>query len=321
MGEAISRRRRIYRLLDASEAAYRPARIINQALIWVIVANVTAATLESSMDLDAAWERAFFVFELVSVAIFSLEYGLRVWVSVDHPACSGMAHWRARLKYMRSPLAVVDFLAVAPFYVSMFVPVDLRYLRLFRLLRLLKLTHHVRGLEIFGHVLRSEARTLAAAVFTMLILVFIAASMMYSLESKAQPEAFGSVFQAIWWAVVTMTTVGYGDVTPITVPGRLIGVVIMILGVGTVALPAGMLAARFSEELQARKDQLSAGVIDALRDGQVGARDRDQLERLREELDLPDEALQRIVDLRQSEVAREGRCPHCGKPVRIPETP
>jgi voltage-gated potassium channel len=154
----------------------------------------------------------------------------------------------------------------------------------------------------------------------MLILVFIAASMMYSLESKAQPEAFGSVFKAIWWAVVTMTTVGYGDITPITVPGRLIGVVIMILGVGTVALPAGMLAARFSEELQARKDQLTASVVDALRDGEVGARDRDQLERLREELDLPDEVLQRIVHLQQSEVTREGRCPHCGKPIRIPET-
>ncbi len=313
MKEPMLLRSKVYRLLDASELAYRPARMINKLLIWVIVANVAAATIESSIQMDAAWRRAFFTFELLSVAVFSVEYVLRVWVSVDSPAFQGLPPWRARLRYMRTPLALVDFLAVAPFYLSFLVPVDMRYLRLFRLLRLLKLSHHMQGLDIFGHVLRSEAKTLAAAIFTMLILVFIAASMMFSVEHQAQPEAFGSVFQAIWWAVVTMTTVGYGDVTPITLPGRLIGIVIMLLGVGTVALPAGMLAARFSEELQARKDQLTASVMDALKDGRVNTSERDHLEQLKDELDLPDDVLQRIMELRQAEGVNRVRCPHCGK--------
>lgn len=313
MTEAISLRLKIYRLLDGSELASRKARIINLFLIWLIVLNVAAATLESSFAVSAASARAFFAFEVLSVLIFSIEYALRVWTCVENPLYENLSARRARFKYIRSPLALIDLLAVAPFYLAMFVPIDLRYLRLFRLLRLLKLSHHMRGLDIFGAVLKSEARTLAAAVFTMLILVFIAASMMFSLEHEAQPEQFGSVFQSIWWAVVTMTTVGYGDVTPITLPGRIIGIVIMLLGVGTVALPAGMLAARFSEELQARKDQLTASVMDALADGRVGVGEQDHLDQLSEELDLPADVLARIVELQKAQRGPASHCPHCGQ--------
>lgn len=170
---------------------------------------------------------------------------------------------------MVSPVAVVDFIAIAPFFISFFIVIDLRYLRLLRVLRLLKLTHYFKDFNIFLTVLVKELKNIAAAIMIMMFLIIIAASLMYSLESEAQAEVFGSILHSLWWAVVTMTTVGYGDVTPVTVLGKAVATIIMLIGVALVALPTAILAAGFSEELRERKRNLDARVKDVLSDGVI----------------------------------------------------
>jgi voltage-gated potassium channel len=139
--------------------------------------------------------------------------------------------------------------------------------------------------------------------------------MMYTLERGAQPEAFNSIPHSIWWAVVTMTTVGYGDVTPVTFGGRLMAGLIMLLGVGIVALPAGMLAARFGEELKSRKDRLRVYVRHALQDGHVDELEQSELEHVARELDISKDALEQLIELQKAQRHISMVCPHCGKGI------
>ena len=204
---------------------------------------------------------------------------------------------------------------MGPAYLGMFVAIDLRYLRLLRLLRLLKLTHYFKGLGIFVDVVQSEARTLASGVFTMAIMVFVAAALMYGVEHAAQPESFGTIGESLWWAVVTMTTVGYGDVYPVTTPGRFLAAIIMLLGVGIVALPAGILAARFAEELQGRRDQLAARLDLAMMDGSINEQELEDLTRLSKDLGISREVLDRMLHTEAVRHLVAPTCPHCGKKI------
>ena len=138
-------------------------------------------------------------------------------------------------------------------------------------MRLLKLSHYFSGLHVFGAVLKREAAAIAGALLTIIILIVVSACLMFSVENAVRPGHFESIAQAIWWAVVTLTTVGYGDVTPVTFAGKLLAIVIMLLGVGTMALPAGIMAARFTEELQYRREFMRSRVKDALSDGRRAA--------------------------------------------------
>ena len=174
-------------------------------------------------------------------------------------------------------MAMIDLLAIAPFFLALFFPIDLRYLRLFRLLRLLKLSHYFDGLNMFLTVLGREIGAIAGAILTLLVLIIISACLMFSIENSAQPGQFDSVAQAIWWSVVTLTTVGYGDITPVTFLGKFVAMIIMLLGVCTMALPAGILAAKFTEELQSRRELMHARVLDALRDGVLDAGEKADL--------------------------------------------
>ena len=275
--------------------------------------NGFAVVLESNPAFFAAYRDFFFAFEVFSVSIFTLEYIARLWAATEHPRFSDTTAWRARLRYAITPMAIVDLLAIAPFYLSLLIPIDLRYLRLFRLLRLLKLSHYFDGLHVFAAVLKREAGAIAGALLTMLILIVVSACLMFSVENSAQPGQFGSVAQAIWWAVVTLTTVGYGDVTPVTFGGKLLGIAIMLLGVGTMALPAGILAARFSEELHSRRELLRGQVRDALADGRLDPTEKRSLERLQEELGLSSDELNRLVALQSQFMQRHRFCPHCGE--------
>jgi voltage-gated potassium channel len=304
-----------YRLVEGGLNAGTLARLFSIGIIGLIILNAIAVLMESHGDNHTLYLRWFIVFEIFSVAVFTIEYALRVWVAPQNPDYAGLSPWSARWRHMRSPVALIDLAAILPAYLSMFVAMDLRVLRLLRLLRLMKLTHYFSGLNVFFTVLRKEARTLLSAVFTIAMLVVVAASLMYTLEHDAQPEAFGSIPSAIWWAVVTMTTVGYGDVTPITGIGRVIAAIIMLLGVGIVALPAGMLAARFGEELQARKDHLHAKVDLALKDGALDAMERQDLEALSKELGVTEDALDRALHLRSIRHVSRTDCPHCGKRI------
>jgi voltage-gated potassium channel len=228
---------------------------------------------------------------------------------------------------MLTPMQLLDLIVILPFYLVFFVQVDLRMLRVLRLLRVFRLTRYSSSMGLLLQVLKKEGRNIGAALFVLLLLIIMAASLTYLAEQNAQPEAFGSILDALWWAVITMTTVGYGDVVPITVMGRILGAVIGIISVGMVALPAGLLASGFSQALQRRRAAFEAVVGDILEDGVIDSDERVRLRETQVQLGLSKDEAKTI--LRQSHLraaktgggdsrrvpAQESRpevCPHCG---------
>jgi len=308
-------RARVYDLIEGGFSGSRAAWWIAAIIVALIVLNALAVVVSSDPVHFERYFGAFHVFELFSIAVFTVEYLLRVWVAPENPRYAGLSAGGARLRYVVSPVALVDLAAVLPAYLGMLFVIDLRYLRLLRLVRLLKLTHYFKGLGIFIDVVQTEARTLASGVFTMAIMVFVAAALMHTVEHAAQPDSFGTIGESLWWAVVTMTTVGYGDVYPITALGRILAALIMLLGVGIVALPAGILAARFAEELQARRDQLAARLDLAMMDGSVNDQELEELMGLSRDLGISRETLDRMLKTEAVRHLVVPTCPHCGKKI------
>jgi voltage-gated potassium channel len=217
-------------------------------------------------------------------------------------------------------MALTDLVAILPFYMSMFFSIDTRILRVFRLLRVFKLSRHFSVLGVLGTVLRNESATLLSAIFVMVILVVLSASGIYAVERNIQPEAFGNIPSAMWWATVTLTTVGYGDVVPVTIAGRLLGVCITVLGVGMAALPAGIIASGFTTELARRRESYELTAKKILMDGEINSSDRKILAEKRNELGieandarhlLKKAALESATALQNEQVL----CPHCGKTI------
>lgn len=314
-GDPESLRWRAFRLLEVTAGEpSRLSRFFGLFVVGLIVLNVIAVVLESNQPLYAAFAAEFVAFEIFSVSVFTLEYLARIWVAPEYAALREMPGWKARLRYMSKPMALIDLLAIAPFYLALIVPIDLRYLRLFRLLRLLKLSHYFDGLHMFLQVLARELGAIAGALMTLVVLIIISACLMFSIENTAQPGQFDSVAQAIWWSVVTLTTVGYGDITPVTFLGKLVAMIIMLLGICTMALPAGILAAKFTEELQLRREMMNSKVHEAFRDGKLDAAELQGILELQQKLQLPQEMVDRLVAMHTHEAApRQRYCPHCGE--------
>ncbi|MEO1171720.1 MAG: ion transporter, partial [Myxococcota bacterium] len=172
----------------------------SRAIIGLILMNGVAVLLESNDAWHTLYATEFRLFEYFSILVFTVEYVLRLWLAPKQERYRHLGPADARVRYALTPTALVDLLAVAPFYLSLFIVIDLRYLRLFRLLRLMKLSHYFDGLQVFFLVLRREAAALNGALFTMTILVLVSACAMFSAEHAAQPEAFGTVIDAIWWS-------------------------------------------------------------------------------------------------------------------------
>ena len=304
---AKSLRARTHSLLETADTL--AGRVVNGLLAIVIVLNVTAVILESVVPLYQQYQRWFQVFEVVSVAIFTVEYVGRVWSAIEDPRYS--SGWRGRLRYAMTPMAIIDLVAIAPFYFGFLIDADTRILRALRLLRVFKLTRHSTAMDLLLTVIRNEAATVASSMFVMLIIIVLAASGIYLIEREAQPDAFQSIPQAMWWAAVTLTTVGYGDVVPITVLGKVFGLLITIAGVGMVALPAGILASGFSTELQKRRAEYQLMVKETIADGDIS---RSELHELREEAENLglSEAEARVLLTTETE-SLPAVCPHCGK--------
>jgi len=194
------------------------------------------------------------IVEVSSVIIFSMDYLARLITAIFRYPQMGPV--KARLRYLVTGLAIIDLLSILPFYLPMLLPVDLRVLRVLRLVRLIrvfKLGRHSSGLARVGRVLRSSASSLISSMSVVILLMLVAAVLEYYVESDAQPEQFTSAFSALWWAVSTITTVGYGDIVPVTILGKLLAAVIELLGVGLVAIPTGILSAGFVEETRLDK--------------------------------------------------------------------
>lgn len=241
-------RRRVHEILETAPEEDRLGRIIDAGLLILIIANLAAVALET-MPRFSHWLPYFNAFEIFSVIIFTIEYGIRLWVSVERPGAGKFGPLSSRLRYMLTPLAIVDLLAILPFYIGMLLGLDLRALRIFRLVRILKLARYSVAMATLGRVLRNELRALMAALIIMMGLIFIAATLLYYVERNVQPEAFQSIPHAMWWSIATLTTVGYGDVVPVTGLGRILAAVVMLFGLGVYAIPIGIMASGFSGEI------------------------------------------------------------------------
>jgi len=254
-------RRRLFEILEVGDIGDRTSQMIDLALVTLIIANVIAVAAESVEDLHQRFYTEFLVFEIVSVVIFGLEYLARVWVCVEGPKYGQGPAWRGRLRYVLSLYALIDLAAVLPSVLWMLLWPDLRFLRIFRLVRLLKLARYSPALHTLGRVLAQERRALAASLVIMTGLLFFSASVIYFVEREAQPEAFGSIPAALWWALATLTTVGYGDIVPVTAAGRMFGGIVMVFGLAVFALPIGILASGFASEIQRREFVVTWGMV------------------------------------------------------------
>ena len=241
---------RVNELLDISVPGDTWGRVVDIFLIALITTNVLAIVIETVPELGARYRRFFDLFEFVSVLVFTVEYILRVWSCTVDRAHRYDRPFLGRLKFMISPMAIVDLLSFLPSYFGTFFGVDLRILRLMRMVRLLKLSRYSPALFVIAAVIRNQARALLAALFVMMTALVFSSSIIYVVEHAAQPDKFGSIPQSMWWAMSTLSTVGYGDVTPVTPLGRLFGGITMIIGIGMFALPTGVVAIGFAQEIR-----------------------------------------------------------------------
>ncbi len=217
-------------------------------IVLLIAANVVAVALETVDSLYAQYGTFFFYFEVVSVAIFSVEYLSRIWACTARPEYSNPI--TDRLRFASRPMLVIDLLAILPFFLGAVLPADLRFLRalrLFRFFRLFKMARYSESMTAFNEVLQRKKEDLVISFTATLILLLVASSTMYFVEHPAQPDEFSSIPQSMWWGVITLTTVGYGDVTPVTPLGQVFGGIVAVIGIGLFALPASILASGFIE--------------------------------------------------------------------------
>ena len=243
---------KVHRILDPEARATPGERAANVVLTAVIALNVAAVVLETMPALKS-FARAFKLFEDVSLAFFTLEYVARLWTARLDPRFSGP--W-GRARYAATPIAIVDLVTILPILVVGRDIVDLRYvraIRLVRLFRVFKIARYSDALATFGRVFHKRKPELGLITLFLFLLLIVASAAMYQAENAAQPELFSSVPATMWWTITTLTTVGYGDIYPITPWGRVLGGVISLLGIGFFALPAGLLAAAFAEELAIKR--------------------------------------------------------------------
>ncbi len=247
-------RRRVYELLISPEVETRTERFLRAGIAALIVLNVLAVVLESVESIERACSGIFLAVELFSITVFTIEYLLRLWSVVEVP---NYAHpIFGRLRYAVSFVALIDLVAVLPFYAHALITFDLRFvrgLRLLRLFRALKLGRYSRSLTLLAKVFRSKRDDILVSLFIIMLMLVLSSSLMFFLEHEEQPKAFPNIPAALWWGVATLTTVGYGDIYPVTAVGKICSAVIALLGIGLVALPSGLIVAGFLEEMQSGK--------------------------------------------------------------------
>ncbi|MFZ9666481.1 MAG: ion transporter, partial [Limnohabitans sp.] len=264
--------------------------------VWVLL-SVTSVILESVDSIHYILNLQFVVLDSIAVAIFTLEYCMRIYSCVEDPKYQGAI--AGRFNQAKSPSTFIDLLAILPFYLEVFLHhvLDLRFLRIFRLARLLKLTRNSDATAVLFRVIAREWPVMSAASFIMGLLLILTASMGYLLEHEAQPEKFENIPQSIYWAVITLASVGYGDISPVTPWGRAMTSVLALLGIGIFAIPAALLASAFSDELIKDREGLKADLFKILKDGKIEAKEIEFIRTEAKRLHLSVAEINALIDL------------------------
>lgn len=251
-----SYKKRIFEIIDRAKDNDVVSKMFDYIIMTLIILNTTSIILESFAHLAEKYQGVFYYLEVVSIIIFTIEYLLRFWTADLKFECK-KSSFRSRIKYLFSFEALIDLIAILPFYLPMLIPFDLRVLRtlrLTRLFRLFKFNRYSKAMNLIGKVITDKKEELFATIFLMCFLILISSTLMHHFESEVQPDAFPNIVASFWWAVATLTTVGYGDIYPITSVGKLLATIIAILGIGLVALPTGIISSGFIDELTKKKD-------------------------------------------------------------------
>lgn len=246
-------KQQIYKVIEVTHHNDWLGRIFNIFTIVLIYLNVLAFTFETVDSISIPYKSYFNDFETFSVMIFTIEYLVRIWTCTldnryHHPVLG-------RLKFAFTPLSIVDLISIFPYYLFLFFPnlVFIRELHLLRLARLLKIGRYSESMRTLGRVIASKREDLFSTLFTVFTLLTISSSLMYFVEHAAQPDRYPNIPASMWWAIITLTSVGYGDVSPVTPLGKILGGTIAVLGLGLVALPTGIIASGFAEEVEKKR--------------------------------------------------------------------
>jgi voltage-gated potassium channel len=289
---------RVMEILNKGNNEDAVSRACDIFLSILIILNLVAVCLESVESINQQYHGALVAFEWFSVSIFLVEYILRIWsIAADNRHAAKTATGR-RASYIFSFTGLIDLAAILPSILPLIMGgVDLRWLRVLRLVRLLKISHYSSALEDLFSAVYEERRSFAAALYLMAIALFLSSSMMYLAEYDVQPENFRSIPKTMWWSLITLTTVGYGDVSPITPLGQVIGAFTALMGVCTVALLTGIVASAFSSQMARREAIFEAEINAAMSDGVVTSDERQHIEELRERFNIPEEHAKQIFAL------------------------
>ena len=308
MSKYIEVQNRLSQILERADVGDRISRNIDLFLMALVVVNIISITLESVPQIYADHKKLFIWIEIISVGIFTVEYLCRVWVAprqISGPYGFAGA-FKARVKYMLSFSGRVDLLSILPFYLRAFFPyLDLRILRALRLLRILKLSHYNSAMEDLFEAIHEEKRSFYAASYLFAILFILSSTLMYFAEYRTHPTGFQSIPDSMYWALITLTTVGYGDITPITVAGKLIAVGSAILGVIVVALITGIVASSFNAQMERRNIIFEDQVRKALLDGILDHSEKADLERLRKQFGMTKRRADALIHQVQSMRAKQ----------------
>jgi len=264
-------------------------------VVWVVI-SVVAVILESVHSIHYLLNMEFLILDAIAVSIFTFEYCLRMYCCVEEPgykkAVSG------RLKLAKSTSSIIDLLAIVPFFLEVFLHhlIDLRFMRVFRLLRLLKLTRYTGATQSLTKVITREWPVMAAAAFIMMLLVVMTASLGYLFEHEAQPEKFENIPQSIYWAVITLASVGYGDISPVTPAGRAMTIVLALIGIGIFAIPAALLSSAFSDQLKMDREALVNKLFEMLADGIIDDDEAEYIKHESKRLHLSDEEIKVMIE-------------------------
>jgi voltage-gated potassium channel len=254
-------RHRFYEILEHGPTGDRIGPLVGRFIVALIIANLVVITLQSVPALETAYAPLFTAVEVLSLIVFTSEYALRIWVAAEHAPFQNLSESKARWRYLRSSLGLIDLLAVMPFWFAFALPTEFRILLVFRIVRFLKLARYSPAMRSLVNVLYGERRALFGCFVILIGATLFAATVMHLIEHHAQPEKFGTIPDAMWWAIVTLGTLGYGDVVPVTPLGRLVAGATIFLGLIMVALPIGIVATAFAEEIHRREFIVTWGMV------------------------------------------------------------